>query len=209
MSKRTPGPAVMASCVIAAAITGCGSSASPDRSQTSSVSVTATSPTPTPTPTPTTPSATPSEQPTDAVSASSAPYVSTSPVETTLTAKNNKDLAAVLKLPDYCDEKIAAFASTYAGQSIEFDGSIVVMDHHGDYKTRYDILIAPGNKGPNSTIGPAFKFDDVNVFDLNLTGANVPDSVGVGDRLHVVATVGEFNPAQCLFFLEPVSTQVR
>ena len=29
----------------------------------------------------------------------------------------------------------------------------------------------PGNEGPESTVGPAFKFEDVNVFDLNLTGA--------------------------------------
>lgn len=83
------------------------------------------------------------------------------------------------------------------------------MANHGDYDTRYDILVAPGNKGPESAVGPAFKFEDVNVFDLNLTGAKIPDSVGEGDRFRFVAQVLEYNPDQCLFLLAPVSTSVR
>ena len=75
------------------------------------------------------------------------------------------------------------------GRTIEFDGSIVNMAKHGDHDTRYDILVAPGNKGPESTVGPAFKFEDVNVFDLKLTGANTPDSVEEGDRFRFVAQV--------------------
>jgi len=58
-------------------------------------------------------------------------------------------------------------------------------------------------------VGPAFRFEDVNVLDLNLTGANKHDHVGAGDRLHIDAEVGQFNPDQCIFFLEPVSTEVR
>jgi hypothetical protein len=46
-------------------------------------------------------------------------------------------------------------------------------------------------------------------YDLHLTGANIPDSIGVGDNLRVVARVGEFNPDSLLFFLEPISTQYR
>lgn len=40
-------------------------------------------------------------------------------------------------------------------------------------------------------------------------GANKPGQVGAGERLHVVAEVGESNPDHCVFFLEPVSTEVR
>jgi hypothetical protein len=49
----------------------------------------------------------------------------------------------------------------------------------------------------------------VSVFDLNLTGAKVPDYVGEGDRFRFVAQVVEYNADQCLLFLEPVSTRVR
>ena len=81
------------------------------------------------------------------------------------------------------------------------------MMKHGSYETRYDILLGPGDKGASTGIGPAFKFDNVDIYDLNLTGANQPDSIGTGDRLHFVAEVGEFNPTTCLFFLRPVSTK--
>ena len=112
------------------------------------------------------PEATPSE------TASTTPE-ETAPEETepqpvaTLTPQNNKDLAAIL-VGDDCDGKYAAFAKKYAGQTIAFDGSIVDIAPHGSYTTRYDILIGPGDKGPNTTKGPAFQFQDVNTFDLHL-----------------------------------------
>jgi hypothetical protein len=128
--------------------------------------------------------------------------------EQVLTADNSEEFAALLA-SDYCDETIAPFVAKYAGRTIEFDGSIANMANHGDYDTRYDILIAPGDKGPESTVGPAFKFEDVNVFDLNLTGAKHPDSVGEGDRFRFVARVVNYDPNGCLLFLAPVSTAVR
>jgi hypothetical protein len=97
----------------------------------------------------------------------------------------------------------------YGGRTIEFDGSIANMVNHGDYDTRYDVLVYPRNKGTQSTVGPNFKFEDVNVFDLNLTGAKIPDAVGEGDRFRFVAQVVKYDPNGCLLFLEPVSTRVR
>ncbi len=126
-----------------------------------------------------------------------------------LRRNNNEEFAALLAVSDPCDEALAPFADKYGGRTIEFDGSIANMANHGDYDTRYDILIAPGNKGPESTVGPSFKFEDKNVFDLNLTGSNVPNSVGEGDRFRFVAEIVEYNQTQCLLFLEPVSTRVR
>lgn len=126
-----------------------------------------------------------------------------------LTVTNNKEFAALLSVGDYCDESIGRFANKHVGKMIEFDGSIVEMANHGDFGTRYDILLGPGDNGPESVLGPAFKFEDVSILDLNLTGANTPDHVGTGDRLHLVAEVGEFNRNQCLFFLKPVSSEVR
>jgi len=144
------------------------------------------------------PSATPTPAPTTAESA--APDV--------ITPQNNPEFAALLKM-DYCDSANLDFATKYAGKTVAFDGSIVNMVHHGSYATRYDILLGPGDKGPNTTVGPAFKYENVNVFDLKLTGKKIPATLRAGDKFHFVAKVGEFNATQCLFFLDPVSTETR
>jgi hypothetical protein len=126
-----------------------------------------------------------------------------------LTKNNSEEFAALLGVSDYCDESVASFAAENGGRTIEFDGSIANMANHGDADTRYDILVAPGNKGPESTVGPGFKFEDVNVFDLKLTGTKIPDSVGDGDRFRFVAQIVKYNQTQCLLFLKPVATRVR
>jgi len=149
----------------------------------------------------------PSETPSETLEPDAAES-SQSDTEQILTDDNNEEFAALLAVPDYCDETIAPFAAEHGGRTIEFDGSVANMANHGDYDTRYDILVSPGNKGTESTVGPAFKFEDVNVFDLNLVGAK-PDTVGEGDRFRFVAEVVKYNPNQCLLFLAPVSTRVR
>lgn len=124
----------------------------------------------------------------------------------TLTPQNNKDLAALLVVEDNCDEKSAAFAEKYAGQTIAFDGSIGDVAPAG--KTRHYILIVPGDKGPNTTQGPTFQFRDVNTFDLHIEdrSAYLPAQ---GEKFRFIAEVGEFNQVQCLFFLKPVKTIPR
>ncbi len=129
--------------------------------------------------------------------------------EPVLTKANNEALAALLAVSDPGDETIAPFVAEYSDRTIEFDGYIAYMANHGDYDTRYDILVSPGNKDPESTVGPNFKFEDVSVADLNLTGADIPDTVGEGDRFRFVARIIEFNQEQELLFLEPVSTRTR
>jgi hypothetical protein len=141
-------------------------------------------------------------------SATPAPTAAESAATEVITAQNNPEFAALLKA-DYCDDANLDFATRHEGQTVAFNGSIVHMVHHGDYKTRYDFLLGPGDKGPNTTVGPAFKYEDVNIFDLKLTGKKIPATVGAGDKFRFVAEVGEFNAAQCVFFLDPVSTEVR
>ena len=127
-----------------------------------------------------------------------------------LTAENNADLAALLALTDPADSTVPAFAATYQGANIEFDGNIANMMNSGGYTTRYDILIMAGDYSETTWIGPNFKFADVNItYDLHLEGPNIPDTIGVGDNLHIVARVVEYNSTQELFFLEPISTSVR
>lgn len=169
-----------------------------DDDSKSTASPTKTSATPTPSE-----SASPTPEETTA-----APTPSESAPAGPLTAADNPDVAALLKM-DYCDQSIGAIAVKYEGQSIQFDGVITDMVPHGDAKTRYDILISPGNK-VNATVGPAFKYEDVNtVSDLGWTGSNTPDSMGEGSKLRFTAEVGEYNSDQCIFFLDPVSTEAR
>lgn len=142
-----------------------------------------------------------------AVSSSTPPLPETDQV---INAENNKEFAALLAATDYCDPSIAQFATTYQGRKIEFDGSITTMQRHEDYSTRYDILLGPGNAGPKTTAGPAFKYGNVNMFDLKFPGQSAPSYVSEGDTFRFTAEVGEYKPSQgCLFFLTPVSTTVR
>ncbi|WP_406326978.1 DUF4839 domain-containing protein [Streptomyces sp. NBC_01617] len=141
-------------------------------------------------------------------SATPTPTAAESAATEVITPQNNPEFAALLKA-DYCDDANLDFATRHEGQTLAFNGSIVNMAPHGDYDTRYDFLLGPGDKGPNTTVGPAFKYEDVNIFDLKLTGKKIPATVGEGDKFRFVAEVGEFNADQCLFFLDPVSTEVR
>ena len=83
------------------------------------------------------------------------------------------------------------------------------MTKHEDLKTRYDFLVSPGDYSTKHTVGPNFKFENVNTSDLNLTGPSIPPYVGQGDNLHFVVRVVEFNKAACIFFVKPVLTSVR
>ena len=131
------------------------------------------------------------------------------PANEVLTAANNTELAAILVETDYCSDSIGAFATTHRGRTIEFDGNIAAMGPHGDYDTRYDILLAPGDYSETTGIGPAFQFRDVGIVDLNLTGPNIPEAIGQGDNIHIVAEVMEFDAGGCLFLIDPVSTAMR
>jgi hypothetical protein len=149
---------------------------------------------------------TPSESPSEAAPPTES---ATTELPEILTAENNSELAALLKLGDDCSNTVAAFAKKYAGHTIQFDGSIVAIAPHGSYETRFDILVEPGDFDPDRAIGPSFQFRDKNVFDLNLTGKKIPDSVEVGQNYTFVAELGDYNPNTCLYQLEPVETRVR
>ncbi len=127
-----------------------------------------------------------------------------------LTARNNKDFAAILAMGDYCDSSIGKFAAKYQDRTIQFNGVVTNLAHSGSYKTRYDILISPGNSAANAGVGPVFKFEDVNTtLDLNWTGSNTPGAVSVGTKLRITARVDHYNGDTCIFFLDPVSTAGR
>jgi hypothetical protein len=129
--------------------------------------------------------------------------------EPIITRANNRAFAALLKVSDSCDKSIASFAKKYEGRTIKFSGSVVDMALHGDYETRYDFLLAPGNDGRASSIGPAFKFEDELPSGLKFVDGTMPAYVGQDDRFRFKAELLRYDPDQCLLFLEPVSTAVR
>ncbi|WP_435768727.1 DUF4839 domain-containing protein [Nocardioides sp. SYSU DS0651] len=150
------------------------------------------------------------EEPTTAAPSSGTPSPSEAPEDNpdqAITPRNNPDFAALLK-GDYCDKAIARFADANAGRAVEFNGSIVNMLPVDGHDTRFDILVGPGNKGPMTSVGPAFKFADVSVLDLNLSG-DVSDYVEPGQRYSFTAEVGEYDPDTCLFYLRPIETRSR
>lgn len=126
-----------------------------------------------------------------------------------ITTKNTPAFAALLRLDDNCAVSITKFARKYAGEKVEFDGSILNVQPHGSYDTRFDFLIGPGDFDSDSQHGPTFQYANYNVFDLNLTGKHIPDSVAAGQNYRFTAEVNDYNPDTCLFHLTPKETRVR
>jgi hypothetical protein len=164
--------------------------------------------TPTVTPTPTkTPTPLPTNTPT--VTPSPTPTLQRTPSQEVLTIENNADMAALFKVGDF-DPFISEFAEKYSGRIIQFDGYIANIMPHDVYETRFDILIYTGNYGESSGNALSFKFEDVNiVFDLKLTGPNIPEYISEGQNLRITAEVVEYEEISGLFFLKPVSTEIR
>ena len=92
---------------------------------------------------------------------------------------------------------------------IEFDANIASMSYHANYNTRFDFLILGGDYSETSVLGPYFQLSDVNVFDLNLVGDNIPDSLATGMNIHIIAIVDEYDSNSGLFQLVPVETRMR
>ncbi len=142
-------------------------------------------------------------------SAAEGPSNSPAPNTQNITVDNNEEFRALIESPQPDNATIEQFVSKYKGRTIEFDGNVADVAPYKSYKTRFDFLIYAGDYNPNSTHGPNFKFSDVAYYDLHLTGANIPDSIGTGQNLHIVAEILEYNSTQELFYLKPVTTSAR
>ena len=179
----------------------CGSSASPTLVATSAPPVDAGSQ--------------PLEQPTQQAPAAPIPTLELeptlqlTPAQEILTIENNEDMAALFKVGDF-DPFISEFAEKYSGRTIQFDGYIASMTPHEGYETRFDLLIYTGNYGESSGNALSFKFEDVNIVsDLKLTGSSTPEHISEGQNLRITAEVEEYKEVSGLFFLKPVSTEIR
>lgn len=83
------------------------------------------------------------------------------------------------------------------------------MSYHENYNTRFDFLILGGDYSETSVLGSYFQLSDVNVFDLNLVGDNILDSLATGMNIHIIAIVDEYDSNSGLFQLVPVETRMR
>ena len=157
------------------------------------------------------PSAEPAEVAPQTPEATGSQVVPVPPVtEEVLTPATNADLAALLTVSDPGAAVVEAFAARYQGRLVEFDANIASMSKHGDYGTRYDLLMFGGDYSTSAAAGPNFQFQDVNTTSaLHWEGASIPATIGAGTNVHVVARVLNYNSTQQLFFLDPVSTRAR
>lgn len=151
------------------------------------------------------------DDPNKAVEAEAATKPETKPVATevpveNLTVDNCSALATLLALKDPSDPSVSAFARQYYGRVIEFDGCVTAMQNHGNYKTRWDVLLGAGDFDTNRMRGPNFRLTDVNYYDMNVTGG---DSVHVGVNVYVVARVGNYNANTSLFELDIISMRIK
>lgn len=123
-----------------------------------------------------------------------------------LTVDNCEDLASMLVLKAEIDPAYSAFAQTYKGRTIEFDGCITYIVNHENYNTRYDLLLSAGDYVNENTAnpGPIFKFEDVNTSDMGIEDLFLPEFVKVGSNVHIKAKVIKFDCGSGLFFLDPM-----
>ncbi|MGT2828244.1 DUF4839 domain-containing protein [Streptococcus hillyeri] len=124
-----------------------------------------------------------------------------------LTLENNAEFAAILNSDN--GELAKQFSEKYMGLMVEFDGHIMNIMPHDNYKTRYDILIFGGDySGTDST---SYHGVNLQFFDV-ATVAEAFDSLdglSVGQNLHIKARVIEYNEVSGVLRLEPVLVTAR
>lgn len=131
-----------------------------------------------------------------------------------ITADNCPEWASILEFgdPSTLSEREEAFASRYAGRTVEFDGYIIYVSNHGDYKTRYDIVIGVGdyNEDYDATeilSGKLFTFEDVGAREL-VNDLFLPSYVRPGNNIRMTAVIDEYQYSSGLK-LEPVLLESR
>lgn len=126
-----------------------------------------------------------------------------------LTPKNNAEFDAALKQSDPYSSVIKAFAEKYEGRVIEFDGFVGASMLHGNYKTRYDVLINAGDFDPDKSQGPDFRLTSIGSESVYINGAGSDPSVfPAGSNIHVKATISDYkdDPA-CIFLVQAHLTE--
>lgn len=129
--------------------------------------------------------------------------------ETVYTFENCSELQSLIYLNRVVDEaEIKAFAEKYDGKTIELEMLTTFVENNRNYKTRFNYLLNAVQNDKVMLAGPTFMLEDVNYYDLNLIGDNVPDSFGIGIHCRVKAEVEGYDSAGQWILLDPVSIEV-
>lgn len=138
----------------------------------------------------------------------------TEPVETNepfivenITVNNNSDFATLMQISDQTDATtIKNFVNSYIGTVVEFDGCVALMMKHENYNTRFDVAMVGGDYDDERVYGPLFAFEDVNYYDMNVSGT---DTVAQGMNFRIAGEIKGFSSEGGYIILEPVSMTLR
>ena len=124
-----------------------------------------------------------------------------------ITISNNTEFASLMKIANQTDYlTINSFVNKHIGDVLEFDGCIAFMMNHGSYKTRFDVCLVGGNYDDERVYGPMFAFEDVNFYDMNVSGT---DTVQQGMNFQIIAEIVGFSEEGGYIVLKPVSLKAR
>ncbi len=112
-----------------------------------------------------------------------------------------------MKITDQTDAAtIKQFVNAHIGDVIEFDGCVALMMKHENYNTRFDVAMAGGDYDADRVYGPLFAFEDVNFYDMNVSGT---DTVAQGMNFRIAAEIKGYSEAGGYIILEPVFMKFR
>lgn len=128
-----------------------------------------------------------------------------------LSEENCSDLTNMLAASGEINPLYEEFATKYKDQIVEFNGHIEYVTNHGDYSTRWDILLSYGDWVDENTVssGPIFKFNDVGLSELGIKDLYLPDFVSVGNNIYIKANVESYDKETGIFYLKPLLIEAR
>lgn len=128
------------------------------------------------------------------------------PADGVVTVDNSDDLATIIDEPTTCSVKIADFASTFAGRTIELDAQVEATAARPG--STYDLVVRTGDSAVKPAIGPALAIQGVTLEGLHLA-AGARDYVSAGDDVVLTAEVAGFDATSCYLSVVPVATELR
>lgn len=129
------------------------------------------------------------------------------PAKINITMENNEDFKELMQITDQTNiTLIQEFVNEYENEIIEFDGCVVLVMQHKNYKTRFDIALAGGDYEASRLYGPLFAFENVNFTEMNVSGC---DSVEGGMNFHITAEIEGYSLDGGYIVLSPVSMVIR
>lgn len=124
-----------------------------------------------------------------------------------ITIDNNEDFADILNASYVDPEKQATFISKYEGQIVEFDCIVFYLEQYGNYDTRYNYVLVPGEDENN--IGAAlFYLENIGMFDFKWDSSTRPDYLTAGSKIRIQAEVLTGDDPLYIY-LEPICTWGR